>query len=114
MRHETLDRPNLASRKKSVERSLRRVILDHLVVRTDRKRHRSRFPVSVKRYATISSYAAASTRALYPGNENKINELFVVRFPWNAPSRGFSSMQLDRNRLNFISSVLFPLVCHPR
>lgn len=80
MRRETLDRPNLASRKKSVERSLRRVILSSFEQMERGTTNGSRFPVSVKRYATTNHFLHRCIDEHSPTteNENKINELFVV------------------------------------
>lgn len=85
MRRETLDRPNLASRKISVERSLRRAIPDLLVVRTD-----AFTVVNVKRCVTTSSCCVPlHRRALYPGNQNEINEPFVARLPSRCADQTF-------------------------
>lgn len=113
MRRETLDRPNLASRKKSVERSLRRVILSSFEQMERGTTNGSRFPVSVKRYATTNHFLHRCIDEHSPTteNENKINELFVV-FPCIGECIGGRDFLFARisigNRLNFIFFFLPP------
>ena len=111
MRHETLDRPNLASRKK-----IRRAFSSKshsrpsLVVRTDGKRHhRSRFPVSVKRYATTIFLCSSLLRRLCEHSiletRTKLMNFLSCDFHRNAPSRG---IPLDATRSEpFKFSVFF-------
>lgn len=113
MRHETLDRPNLASRKK-----IRRAFSSKshsrpsLVVRTDGKRHhRSRFPVSVKRYATTILLCSSLLRRLCEHSiletRTKLMNFLSCDFHRNAPSRG---IPLDATRSEpFKFSVFFSI-----
>lgn len=115
MRREILDRPNLASRKKSVERSLRRVILSSFEQMERGTTNGSRFPVSVKRYATTNHFLHRCIDEHSPTteNENKINELFVVHVSMH---RGMHRGQrfslranLDRESFKFYFFFFSPL-----
>lgn len=122
MRRETLDRPNLASRKKSVERFSLRSKSHSLVVRTDGKGHHGSAPLSRECEEVRDGEPLPPPlhrRALLTReNENKINELFVVLlFPCIGEctmNRGvhtgffFASRNSIGNRLNFIFFLLLP------
>ena len=96
MRHETLDRPNLASRKK-----IRRAFSSKSHSRPSRRSNgwKEAPPVSLSRECEevrdddlpVLVVAAPTLRALDPGNENKVNELFVVRFPPGCTEQRYSA-----------------------
>ena len=99
--------------KKSAERSLRRVILDHLVVRTDGKRHhRSRFPVSVKRYATTIFLCSSLLRRLCEHSiletRTKLMNFLSCGFHRDAPSRGIPLDATRSEPFKFCFLPIFP------
>ena len=113
MRRETLDRPNLASRKKSVERSLRRVILSSFE-QMERGTTGPAFPWvwrGTRRRTTSSTAASTSTPQLLKTRTKLMNFLSCV-FPCIGECIGnaevFASRGSIGNRLNFIF-FFFPL-----
>ena len=115
MRRETLDRPNLASRKKSVERSLRRVILSSFE-QMERGTTGPAFPWvwrGTRRRTTSSTAASTSTPQLLKTRTKLMNFLSCV-FPLHRGMHRewcdevFASRGSIGNRLNFIFFFLPP------